>query len=101
MQLSLIRPTGTIQEQFETFHNANPWVYTELVSMARQLKAKGHRKVGIGMLFEVLRWNYLLRTNDPNSGFKLNNNMRSRYARLIMDTESDLTGVFETRELKS
>ena len=38
-------------------------------------------------------------TTDEHSGFKLNNNYRSRYARLIMEQEADLEGVFQIREL--
>jgi hypothetical protein len=49
------------------------------------------------MLFEVLRWRHTLRTGGDE--FKLNNNYRSYYSRLIMLTEADLTDVFETRRL--
>ena len=91
----------TIQDKFEAFHEKNPHVYANLVKLARQLHEKGHDVIGIGMLFEVLRWNFMLKTDDPNSVFKLNNNYRSRYARLIMDTEKDLDGIFAGREVKS
>ena len=91
---------NSIQEQFEEFHRSNPWVYSKLKNMALNLKAKGHKKIGIGMLFEVLRWEYYMKTDDP-SGWKLNNNYRSRYSRLIMDQEKDLEGIFETRVLRS
>lgn len=92
---------GTIEHAFLVFHRANPWVYHELVRLTRELVAVGHHKVGIGMLFEVLRWEHHRRTADPGSEFKLNNNYRSRYARLIMDAECDLRGVYEIRELKA
>lgn len=89
-----------LQADFERFHRDNPRVYEELVRLARQAVA-GRRlaRVGIGMLWEVLRWHFWLQTTDVE--FKLNNNHRSRYARLIMDSEPDLRGVFETRGLKS
>ena len=94
-------PTGerTIEGAFDDFHSANQWVYDALVSMARDMVARGHRRIGIGMLFEVLRWHWLRGTEGDE--FKLNNNYRSRYARLIMDTEPDLCDVFETRELRA
>lgn len=85
---------------FLAFHEANPRVYEELVKLARQAKAKGRAKIGIGMLWEVLRWHFWLETKGDEE-FKLNNNYRSRYARLIMGLEADLVGVFETRELRS
>ena len=98
----LVKPTakpGSIQDKFLSFHEANPHVYKNLVSMARKLKSKGIKKIGIGMLFESLRWHYLLETDDPESDYKLNNNYRSRYARLIMSTEDDLFGIFNLRNL--
>lgn len=91
----------TIQESFETFHKVNPHVYRHLVDLARSLVNRGHKMIGIGMLFEVLRWNYMMSTTDPSSEFKLCNNYRSRYARLIMRQESDLDGVFSTRGLRT
>lgn len=96
-------PTPTteagLEAQFRTFHGKNPRVYEELVKLARSAMAKGKQKIGIGMLWEVLRWHFWLQTTDTE--FKLNNNHRSRYARLIMKQERDLDGVFETRELHS
>lgn len=92
--LDLLEPNT--DKPFAKFHEANPHVYTELVKLARLLKSKGHRKIGIAMLFEQLRWQYALATSDM-SGYKLNNNYRAYYARMIMERESDLNGFFEVR----
>lgn len=94
-------PDGkSIKTAFLEFHAANPIVYYELVRYARQAKKAGATKVGIKMLFEVLRWNVLLNTaRTGNDDFKLNNNYHSYYARLIMSNEPDLEGIFETRRL--
>lgn len=89
-----------LDRHFRTFHESNPEVYRELVALTRELVALGHRRVGIGMLFEVVRWRRHFQTVDV-SGFKMNNNYRSRYARLIMEQEPDLAGVFELRELRT
>jgi hypothetical protein len=91
----------TIQGQFEQFHRLNPWIYRQLVALARDMAARGRANIGIGMLFEVMRWNYYRKTDDPSSEWKLNNNYRSRYARLIRSQEQDLKDAFELRELKS
>jgi hypothetical protein len=91
----------TIQERFEAFHRSNEWVYHALARMARELKAKGHTRIGIAMLFESLRWMHMRRTADPTGSFKLNNLLRSRYARALMENEPDLAGVFEVRELQT
>lgn len=98
----VLRPAasgGTIQEAFEAFHAANPWVYDALCRLTRRGLAGGRRRLGIGMLFEVLRWNVLLATDDPASDFKLNNNYRSRYVRLMLTEHEEWSGVFELREL--
>lgn len=89
----------TIGEAFDLFHTANPWVYTALVRLARELRAQGRTRIGIGMLFEVLRWHWVRGTIDVASDFVLNNNYRSRYARLIAAQEDDLADVFEFRKL--
>ena len=81
-------------ERFEKFHAANPQVYTSLVSLARQVLERNRaRKMGIGMLYEVLRWNRYLQT-DSEDGYRLPNNFKPAYARLIMEQEPDLDGVF-------
>jgi len=88
----------TLDAQFEEFHKNNPEVYEELVRLARQMKARGHKQIGIKMLWEVLRWERAMKTTDQTE-WKLNNNYTSRYARLIMEQEPDLEGFFKTREL--
>lgn len=91
-----------IHSDFTAFYHANPSVYAELVKLARDFKNRGHRKIGIGMLWEVLRWQRAMATNDPNGDdWKLNNNFRSRYARTIMQNEPDLRDFFEVRQLTS
>lgn len=87
------------ERRFREFHRDNPEVYKELMVLVRQAIARGRKKIGIKMLWEVVRWNRFLQTSDEK--YKLNNNLHSRYARLIMDKEPGLAGIFETRELKS
>lgn len=87
----------TIQANFEHFHKTNPEIYIKLCYLTRQWLAAGNDKIGIGMLFEVLRWDSAV--NTVGDTFKLNNNYRSRYVRLIEDQEKDLTGVFHKRTL--
>ena len=91
----------TIEEQFNAFHETNPQVLEELVELTDELIEHGSNRGSIGMLFEVLRWQKLLETDDPSSEFKLNNNYRSRYARLMAQTYPRFEGFFETRNLRS
>lgn len=88
-------------EKFAEFHAANPQVYAELVRLARVAVSRGRVRIGVRMLWEVTRWNLTIQTNDPNSNFKLNDHLHSRYARLIMKNEEDLKDVFELRELST
>ena len=90
----------TIQHRFEKFHEANPHIYARLVEAARRLKAAGKTKIGIGHLVEdCIRWAEE-RTNTGET-WKISNDYRSRYARLIMRQEPDLNGIFEIRQLEA
>ena len=91
----------TIKEQFYAFHTSNREVADELALLAFDLQDKGHKRGGMKMLFEVLRWQRMMRTSDPSSEFKLNNNYTSHYARLLADIHPRFEGFFETRRLRS
>ena len=91
----------SIQDRFNEFHRLNPHVYDAFLDLAMQMKKRGKEKIGIGMLTEVLRWNYLMRTEDPNSQFKISNDYRSRYARLLMKQEPKLDGLFQINKLST
>ena len=96
MQFDIFR-ADRIETEFREFHAQHPEVYTQLVKLARTWQNNGSQKLGIATLFEVLRWNSHLNP-DKTGGYKLNNNYRALYARLIMDQEQDLKGLFELRE---
>ena len=85
-------------EKFIQFHNDNPHVYKTLVMMARAFRRRRpDQQIGIATLWESLRWDYLIsiKTDDD---FKLNNNYKAFYARLIMESNRDLDGIFEIRD---
>jgi len=90
-------PELTIREAFLRFHRENPHVYAQLQAMAQEAQRAGATKIGIGMMFEVLRWQTLLRTRGDD--FKLNNNYRSYYARLLIARNPALSELFELRRL--
>lgn len=81
---------------FEAYHAANPQIYEAVVRFSLELKRRGRWHLGMKAVFERLRWwsNVEATTGDA---FKLNNNWTSRYARLVMKNEPELTGFFETR----
>ena len=90
---------ASIPEQFAAFHAANPQVYVALRRLALGLRDRGFNSYGIAGLFEQLRWTYALQTGGD--AYKLNNNFRSHYARLLMDKNPSLAGFFETRRLQA
>ena len=85
------------KEKFESFHRANPKVYTSLRHLAMQLLAVGHTTYAIAGLFEVVRWQRAIQTSDID--YKINNNYKPRYARLLMIEEPRLVGFFELRRM--
>jgi hypothetical protein len=99
------------EKAFWEFHNKYPQVADQLFKLAFEAKLTGHRKLGVKMLYEVLRWNVLMGHVKDVAGIKLNNNYASRYARLIMATHmcrpdcagcydaTCMVGFFDTREL--
>lgn len=90
----------TIQDKFLKFHSDNPNVYNLLVQFANEVKDAGHNTYSIKALFEVVRWHINVKTKSDDI-FKLNNNYHSRYARLIEENESNLSGFFKKRELQT
>lgn len=90
--------TSKIEAAFWRFHDENPGVYAELVRISRRLKKQGWETFGIATVFEVARYRAMVGDTD-GAHPKLNNNYRAYYARLMMEREPDLRGVFKTREL--
>jgi len=90
-------PESRIFARFSKYHNDNPHVYDCLVQLAREFRLKSNnKKMGIGMLYEVLRWNYYMNV-ETEEEYKLPNEYRAPYARLIMDQEPDLQDAFNLR----
>ena len=93
----VVRPA----DNFDEFHRLNPQVADILEDMADELISRGRNRVGIKMLMEVLRWNYQMKTDDPNSDFKINNNYAPYYARLLIERNPTWADVFELRTIRS
>ena len=92
------RPTWVKDELSEAwwkFHITHPAVYDELVRLSRRLIDRGHKRLGLKMLWETLRYNTML--GDSTGEYRLTNNHTAFYARLLMEQEPDLAGIFELR----
>lgn len=86
-------------DRFREFNKENPHVLERLTDMALKLKRKGHKRVGIAMFFEVLRWEHMRKTTgDP---FKLNNNFKAFYSRIIEKRTPELEGFFTKRQARA
>ena len=86
------------EAQFREFHHANPHVYTELKELCVKVRRAGVRRFGIRTVWERLRWKAQFETSRLSAEYKLNNNYTRFYARLLMDQEPELEGLFETRD---
>lgn len=98
----IVQPTDageTIQDRFEAFHALNPWVCAELERMTADCIGARFSKIGIGMLFEIVRYRYGRATVGDD--FRLNNDFRSRYVRLLLQQHPEWTRYFEVRALRS
>lgn len=89
----------SIEERFRAWIAAHPEVVDLMRKLAIEAVGRGRTRIGIAALFERARWE--LDLNAPEGGAKLNNDLRSRMARHLMEIEPRLAGVFETRELRS
>jgi hypothetical protein len=85
----------TQKERFVQFHKANPHVYHMLVAKAIALKRRGIDRYGIAAIWEALRYSRAM--YSATDDYKLNNNYKAYYARLIMKTVAELEGYFSTR----
>lgn len=86
------------ERAFWEFHEQNPHIYETLERLALQLYRGGIQRWGIKALWEVCRYELMLRTSASARTFRLNNNHTAYYARLLMDRCPELDGFFETRE---
>lgn len=85
--------------KFSRFHRENPHVYRHLRNYARKLLARGYKRWSIAGLFEVIRYGMAIDTNTDDR-FKLSNNYKPLYARMLMLNEPDLDGFFILKPLK-
>src|ERR1041385_1437718 len=90
----------SISEQFEQHRRDHPEFYDRVVRFAREAKERGRRqRYGIAAIFERIRWHMVIERGDD--AYKVNNNLRSHYARCVMDREPDLRDFFETRAMRA
>ena len=93
---------ATTQELFEQFHQDNPHIYRRLVELVEEWLAAGRTRLGIGMLIERLRWDLNITTTTQKTGFKLSNNFKPWYARLLVQNHPEWPeGLFQMNRMFS
>jgi hypothetical protein len=89
----------TLQERFDRWVDANPNLIELFLQYAREAQSVGRERYGIGALAERVRWNVVIEKRGEE--FALNNDYRSRLARLLVKRDPNLAGLFEFRKLTS
>lgn len=87
-------------ERFMEYHSNNPHVYDAFLEVISRAKKKGKTKWSIAGAIEILRWESDLdATVDYNFRFKIANDYKPIYARMVMELNPSLEGFLKTREL--
>lgn len=89
----------SLTDRFRAFHEKNPHVYTRLEELVAEAVAAGHRRIGVGALFERLR--YAERTETNGDRYRLNNDYRADYCRLLVARHPEWADLFELRERRA
>ena len=84
-----------IVDKFKVYHAANPMVWELFKKFSYEAKNSGRKRFGVNAIFERMRWYIDIETSGDR--FKLNNNYRSCYARLIISEDPFFQTFFETR----
>lgn len=88
------------EAKFAQYHADHPAVYLTLRKFALEARRAGRDRLSINMLFERVRWETMVGAGDDT--FKMNNNWRAHYARLLMRQEVELgPAFFETRKSRA
>lgn len=92
-----------ILRRFWQFHREHPSVYRYLRSFANEARVRWNGPIGIALLFERVRWYVRFETpaekarRHETGDFKLNNDFRALYARLLMHRDPNLRDAFFVR----
>ena len=84
------------QTAFEKYNDENPHVLVVLERFTREAFEKGHAHIGIDFVHARARWYTSIETKGDD--FKLSNRWRPFFARLIMQRNPDMRGVFRLRK---
>jgi hypothetical protein len=89
----------TLQERFDEWARENPDVIGHFLRFAREARNAGFERYGVKAIAERVRWHVLVEKRGAE--FAINNSFMSRLARLLVERDPSLEGMFEFRKLKS
>lgn len=81
---------------FRQFHLENPNVYEEFKKVAFSLINRGYTRLSSKFIFEIVRYNTMIETNDK---YKMNNNYTPGYARMFEKDYPYYFGYFSKRNV--
>ena len=90
--------TATIQERWEAWEAANPWVVPYIAGLLDDWSEHGGKRVGVKAAVEWARLFYQRRTQGDSWAW--NNTYSSRLARDLIERYPHLADVIETRTLQ-
>jgi len=83
--------------KFISWHKTNPEVYKEFVKLAKEMQASGRERYSAETIINVLRWHRDLKTVGDE--FKISNDFRSMFARLLVYQKPEFEGFFSMKGL--
>lgn len=88
-----------VVDRFLTYHRQNPEIYELFKRFAMEAKSNGMEHFGAAAICERIRWHVAVeRRNDE---FKVNNNYRSCYTRLLILDHPEFSDFFQTRRSRA
>ena len=90
---------SSLFNEWYVYHQNNPRIYQLVCQYANQAIRAGHQNYGIATIWERIRWEITVNTNDMH--FKMPNNHRAYYARLWLKDNPGYPDFFRTAELRS
>ena len=86
-----------IKQDWWEYHRSNTHVYDMFEKFTLDVINAGHANFSAKAIFERMRWETAIETNDPD--FKLQNNFTAYYSRYFMNQHPEFDGFFRTRNI--
>lgn len=92
-----IRRRPTLQERFDAWAAENADLIETFLRFAHEARAAGFARYGVKAIAERVRWEVVIVKREE---YAVNNSFMSRLARLLIERDPSLEGMFEFRKLK-